>query len=101
MAAILLLYSAYTYQDWQRYREQNRVEMKSRGKTGKHANPKAKQSAEEKYQEAKIEFEKLHTKANKTPEEKAALEKLRTQMKHWQKKKDWGGEQHSQNNKGN
>lgn len=75
--------------------------MKSGGKHGKHSNPKARQSADEKYQEAKTEFEKLNSKIKKTPEEKAELEKWRTQMKHWMKKKDWSGEQHSQKNKGN
>jgi small-conductance mechanosensitive channel len=100
-AVVLLLYSVHTYQSWQQHREQNKVEMKSSGKNGKHANPKARQSADEKYREAKTEFEQLNSKVNKTPEEKAALEKWRTQMKHWQKKKDWGGEQHSQKHKGN
>jgi hypothetical protein len=101
LVGILLLFSLHAYQIWQQHRNQNKVEMKSSGKSGKHANPKAKQSANEKYQEAKTEFEKLNSKVNKTPEEKAALEKWRTQMKHWQKKKDWGGEQHSQKHKGN
>jgi len=101
LAVILLLYSVHAYQSWQQHREQNKVEMKSSGRSGKHANPKAKQSANEKYQEAKTELEKLNAKVNKTPEEKAALERWRTQMKHWKKKKDWGGEQHSQKHKGN
>lgn len=100
LAAILLFYCIHATQTWQQHRDQNKVEMKSSGKSGKHANPKAKQSANEKYREAKAEFEKLHTKGNKTPDEKVALEKWRTQMKHWKKKKDWSGEQHSQKHKG-
>ncbi len=95
------LYGVYLYQSWQNKSDQIKVEMKSSGKSGKHANPKAKQSADEKYQEAKAEFEKLNSKVKKSQEEKVTLEKWRTQMKHWKKKKDWGGEQHSQKHKGN
>ena len=70
-----LFYGAYFYQSWQNNGNQNKVEMKSGGKHGKHSNPKARQSADEKYQEAKTEFEKLNSKIKKTPEEKAELEK--------------------------
>ncbi|MBP6826548.1 MAG: hypothetical protein KA165_08315 [Saprospiraceae bacterium] len=97
----LLLSGVYYYQSGQYYSTRNKVEMKSSGKSGKHANPKARQSADERYKEAKTEFEKLDSKVDKTPEDKSMLEKWRTQMKHWKKKKDWSGEQHSQKNKGN
>jgi len=99
-AGVLTLYTAYWYHASQQSRG-NKVEMKSSGRSGKHANPKTKQSASEKYEEAKAEFEKLSSKPGKTPEDKSMLEKLRDQMKHWKKKKDWSGEQHSQKNKGN
>ncbi len=97
----LVFYTAYWHEASQQATNENKVEMKSSGRNGQHANPKTKQSATEKYEEAKAEFEKLNAKPSKTPEDKTSLEKLRDQMKHWKKKKDWGGEHHSQKSKGN
>ncbi|MFN0173520.1 MAG: hypothetical protein ACKVU0_02640 [Saprospiraceae bacterium] len=101
LVGFLIFYTAYSYHTTQQNRVKNKVEMKSSGRSGKHANPKTKQSASEKYEEAKTAFEKLSTKPSKTTDDKVMLEKLRNQMKHWKKKKDWSGEQHSQKNKGN
>ena len=69
---------------------------KGGGKNANHANQKAKQSAEQEYQKVKQEFEALDKKRMKTPDDKKLLDKLEKQMKHWKKKKDWGGEHHSQ-----
>jgi RHS repeat-associated protein len=71
------------------------------GKNAKHANQKAKDSAEQKYQEAKAKFEELDSKTNKTPEEKKAVDNAKKQMDHWRNKRDFSGENHSQNAKGN
>lgn len=69
---------------------------KGGGKNANHANPKAKQSAEQEYQKIRQEYEALDKKRMKTPDDKKLLDKLEKQMKHWKKKKDWSGEHHSQ-----
>jgi len=69
---------------------------KGGGKNANHANQKARQSAEQEYQKVKQEYEALDKKRMKTPDDKKLLDKLEKQMKHWKKKKDWGGEHHSQ-----
>lgn len=74
---------------------------KSPGRNGKHANPKARQSADEQYQQAKEAWQKLKSKPNKSPEDKQLQQQLEKQVKHWEKKKGWKGEQHSQKHKGN
>ena len=80
----------------------NRLKMeKSSGKNGKHANPKARESAQQQYEKAKQEFEHWDKKPNKTPEEKKLVKKLRNLVEHLRKKKDFTGENHSQKNKGN
>lgn len=76
-------------------------EQKSSGRNEKHANPDARSRAEEEYEKAKEEFEKLRTKRDKSKEDVQELNELKKRMKHWQKKKDWGGENHSQKHKGN
>ncbi|MGE8513892.1 MAG: RHS repeat-associated core domain-containing protein, partial [Chryseobacterium culicis] len=73
---------------------------KGGGKNGQHKNLKAKQSAGEKYQEAKAEYEKLRTKPNKSKEESKMVEKLKKQAEHWKRKADETGENHSRNAKG-
>lgn len=78
-----------------------KMEEKSSGKNEKHANPDAQQSAEQKLEKAKEAYNNLLSKPNKTKEEIKALEKLKKAVKHWNKKKDWAGEHHSQKHKGN
>ena len=69
---------------------------KGGGKNANHANQKARGSAEQEYQKVKQEYDALDKKRMKTPDDKKLLDKLEKQMKHWKKKKDWGGEHHSQ-----
>lgn len=73
----------------------------SSGKNGKHVNQKAQKNAEEQYQKVKEAFDKLNKKPKKSREDNKQLEKLKNQVEHWRKKKDWGGENHSQKHKGN
>ena len=73
---------------------------KGGGKNGQHANLKAKQSAGEKYEEAKAEYERLKSKPGKTKEDVKARDAAEKQMKHWKKKADETGENHSRNAKG-
>jgi hypothetical protein len=70
-------------------------------KNAQHKNLKAKQSAKEKYEEAKAEYERLKSKPNKTKEDSKARDTAEKQMKHWQKKAQETGENHSRNAKGN
>ena len=81
--------------------EQLKMEEKSSGKNGKHANPDAQKSAEAQYEKAKAAHDELLSKANKTKGDVKELEKLKKVLKHWRKKKDWKGENHSQKPKGN
>ncbi|MGJ8661627.1 MAG: RHS repeat domain-containing protein, partial [Bacteroidota bacterium] len=71
------------------------------GKNGQHANQKAKQSALEKYESLKKEFESLRSKPNKSKSDNALLKKLEKQVKHLKQKADYGGENHSRTAKGN
>ncbi len=70
-------------------------------RNGKHANPKARESAQQQFEKAKQEYEYWDKKPNKTPDEKEFLKKLRKLLEHLRKKKDFTGENHSQKNKGN
>jgi hypothetical protein len=81
--------------------DQLKMEEKSSGKNGKHANPDAQKSAEAQYEKAKSAHDELLSKANKTKEDVKELDKLKKVLKHWRKKKDWKGENHSQKPKGN
>ena len=74
---------------------------KGGGKNSPHANQRAKQSAGEKYNEKKQEYENLNSKPNKTKEDKSQLKKLEGQLKQLRNKKDFKGENHSRNAKGN
>lgn len=74
---------------------------KSSGRNDPHANQKARESAQQKYEEAKREFEYWDKKPKKTPEEKKLVQKFRKLMEHFRKKKDFTGENHSQKPKGN
>jgi RHS repeat-associated protein len=71
------------------------------GKNAKHANQKAKDSAEQKYQEAKARYEELKKKSQKTQEEAEEVIRFKNQVKHWENKRNFAGENHSQNAKGN
>ncbi|MFN0035130.1 MAG: hypothetical protein ACKVUS_08690 [Saprospiraceae bacterium] len=99
-ALLFLIGLAYTTHSAVQKQERLNIENNS-SRNGKHANPNAQASAEQKYEHAKAAMQKLKTKANKTPEEKQAFQELEKQVKHWQKKKGWKGENHSQKHKGN
>lgn len=73
---------------------------KSSGKNGKHANLKARESAEQEYQKVKEELQKWDRKPNKTPEDKDFIKKLRKTLEKLRQKKDFSGENHSQKPKG-
>lgn len=75
--------------------------VKTTGKNGKHANANAKESALDKYNNFKKEFDSLKSKPNKTKDDKKAMEKARKQMVHWKGKADFSGENHNQRKKGN
>lgn len=74
---------------------------KTSGKNGKHSNPDARRSAEQKIEKVKEEIDRLVQKPGKSKEDAKQLEKLRDQLKHLRKKKDWSGETHSRTGKGN
>lgn len=73
---------------------------KSAGKNGKHANAKARESAEQEYQRLKKQLEEWVKKPNKTPEDQDFIKKLRKLVEHLRRKKDFSGENHSQKHKG-
>lgn len=101
VAAVLGLLCYLTY-DYAQRTQKERVNMeKSSGRNEKHSNPKARSKAEEQYRKAKEEFDQLDKKPKKTKEDNKLLDKLRKKVEHWCKKKDWGGEHHSQKHKGN
>lgn len=79
---------------------QLKMEKKS-GRNEPHANQKARERAQQKYEEAKREFEYWDKKPKKTPDEKKLAQKFRRLMEHFRKKKDFTGENHSQKSKGN
>ena len=89
------------------YQEQILVEqaeigeqLKDAGKNGKHVNQKAVASAKVKYESIRESYQQLKQKSNKSKADKQTLKKLQRQLKHWQKKKDFKGENHSQRQKG-
>ncbi len=69
------------------------------GKNSKHANEKAKASAEKALEDAKKAFNELDSKRNKSKEDNKLLDKLRKQVRHLKDKADWKGEEHSKANK--
>lgn len=82
----------------------NRVKMEQRkgsGKHGKHASSKAREKAQQEYEKVKEQLQQWNRKPNKTPDDKKFIEKLRKQLEHFRKKKDFSGEHHSQKPKGN
>ena len=97
-AAIILgtLFPIYYEQAVHRDKDKTLRMEKGGGKNANHANQKARETADQEYQKVRQEYEALDKKRMKTPEDKKALDKLEKKMKHWKKKKDWGGEHHSQ-----
>jgi hypothetical protein len=83
--------------------EKNRVNMeKSSGRNGKHSNPKVRASAERQEKAVRDEIDRIRNKPGvKSKEDKEALDRLRKQLDHFRRKKNWKGEQHSQKAKGN
>ncbi|MCY0968857.1 DUF6443 domain-containing protein [Chryseobacterium wangxinyae] len=74
---------------------------KGGGKNGQHANLKAKQSAGEKYEQAKSKLDSISRKPNKTKEDNKLKTQLEKNVKHWKAKAQETGENHSRNAKGN
>jgi len=74
---------------------------KGGGKNGQHKNLKAKQSAGEKYEEAKKKLDSISRKPGKTKEDNQLKKQLEKQVKHWKAKAEETGENHSRNAKGN
>jgi hypothetical protein len=62
------------------------------GKSDRHANQDAKESARRKYEEAKKKFEDQKSKPNKTPADKELQKQLQKEMEHWKKKADFKGD---------
>ena len=81
--------------------ERGKVNVSSGNKNSQHANQDARNSAEQKYEDAKAKFKEINSKPQKTPEDIKLREKLSKQVKHWQQKKDFTGDNHSRNAKGN
>jgi RHS repeat-associated protein len=77
----------------------NRYDASS--KNSPHANQKAKEAAEQEYNEVEQEYDNLKSKPNKTPDDKNKLEKLKRSLKLLKDKMDFKGENHSRNAKGN
>ncbi len=69
-------------------------------KNSAHANQKAREVAQQRYENAKAEYEAAKSKPNKTPEEKKLVDKLENSMKHEKQKMDNIGENHSRKAKG-
>lgn len=70
------------------------------GKNGRHTNQKARESATDRYESAKKEYETLKSRTNKTKEDKALLDKLKRTVDHEKNKMDNTGENHSRKVKG-
>lgn len=82
--------------------QEYRLEMaKKSGKNEKHANLKAREKAAEEYEKTKAEYMEKLRQPNKSAEDKQNLGKLRKKLERLRKKKDFTGENHSQNKKGN
>lgn len=79
-----------------------RLEMtKKSGKNDKHASPKAREKAAQEYEQIKAEYQEWLKKPNKSEADKKTIGKLRKKLERLRKKKDFTGENHSQNKKGN
>ena len=69
---------------------------KGGGKNAPHANEKARESAKNKYEAAKKEYQELSQITPRTKELKEKIAKAQNDMKHWKRKMDFTGENHSQ-----
>jgi len=96
----LLFFAGYNLV--QQYSKENKTLKieKSTGKNEKHVNQKAKERAEQEFKKVNDELAKLRARTPKTKEDVKQVDKLERLKKHWQKKKDWPGEHHSQKAKG-
>ena len=100
LAVLLGLWYYQTYSQVEHMRK-DRIQMeKSLGKNGKHANADARKSAEEQFEKVKQEYDQLFSKTKKSNKDIQTLDKMKKQVEHWRKKKNWTGEQHSQKHKG-
>lgn len=81
--------------------EEVRIKEMSNGKNGKHANQKARESAEQEYLKVKEELQQWDRKPNKSPDDKDYIKKLRKMLERLRQRKDFTGENHSQKPKGN
>ena len=70
-------------------------------KNSPHANQKKKEANGDRYEEYKREYNKLKSSPNKTPEVKKQIEKLKRQMNRANERRNFSGENHSKNHKGN
>ena len=75
--------------------------VSSGNKNSQHANQKRKSVAEDRYVLAKKIYENLRHKAVKTHEDKILERKAQKAIKHIKKQRDYKGENHSRNAKGN
>jgi hypothetical protein len=99
---LAVLIPAYYFDTRPEAAPDDRVRMeKSSGRNGKHRNSRSRERAQEDYETAKKEFDRLDRKPNKTPQEKEYLHNLGRKVKHLRQKKDFSGEHHSQKHKGN
>ncbi len=106
MSSIFLIFVAYISNGGEPVKHKvdeqiQETELKTSGKNGKHINQQAKEQAKKEYENAKQEFNKIDSKPQKTKDDKNLWDKLRKQVKHWRKKMNKTGENHSQKNKGN
>ena len=105
LSIIIVLLSSLVLAPPHIYRAEEPTEQtehsKSSGKNGQHANQKARKAAKEKYDQLKKEYDSLNQQPNKTKADKKTLEQLKRQLRHWKKKADFKGTNHSRNAKGN
>lgn len=73
---------------------------KSSGKNEKHSNLDRRNQASNDYAAAKEKYDNLNSKANKTPQDKAELNKLRKEKEHLKKQMDYAGDHDHQRGRG-
>ena len=76
-------------------------DVSSGNKNSPHANQKKKEANGDRYEEYKRQYDKLKSSPNKTPEVKKQIEKLKRQMNRTNERRNFSGENHSRNHKGN
>ena len=80
---------------------ENNSRIKSSTKNNRKANPDQVKSAQEKYEEAKKEFDDLSKKPNKSKKDKEKLKVLWRRKDHWRKKALEESELHAKQPQGN